>query len=409
MTKQKIYDLMHQRTTALTEADSLLEKKDLDGWKAKMLDVDKLNAEIDASEKMLAEEGRFDDNEKGYVDLNAAAAQKQADEAKGKRVDDIRGSNEYAKAFATALRDQITVKRGHVREDMAPLYKALGESGGTPAGSDGGFLVPLDFDNMIHRLEKEYLDLSQFFKVEPVNTLSGWRAVETGTRKVLPKITEGSAIGKDDQPKFKKVSYSVEKYGDRLPVSHELMEDNTAGLLQYLAEWFAPKYILTKNSLLLALMSGLPEVALTAGSEVKLLKAAMIQRLNTGHSRMAAVITNQNGYAAMDGWEDKQGRPMLVPNPADPNVYRFMGRQISYADNDLIPDVETKSPIYVGNFRQLGTLFVRKGIEMAATDVGGDAWATDSYEIRGLCRMDAKQVDETAAFKATIAAAQGAG
>ena len=47
-------------------------------------------------------------------------------------------------------------------------------------------------------------------------------------------------------------------------------------------------------------------------------------------------------------------------------------------------------------------LFIRKGLEMAATDVGGDAWATDSYELRGLCRMTAVTMDKTAAFKATM-------
>ncbi len=60
-------------------------------------------------------------------------------------------------------------------EAYAPLTKALTETGGTPEGSDGGFLVPQDFDNMIHEYEKEYLDLSQFFTVEAVRTLTGWR------------------------------------------------------------------------------------------------------------------------------------------------------------------------------------------------------------------------------------------
>lgn len=411
MTKEQILDLKHKRAKALGEASALLEKKAEENWtekwQAKMADVDKFNTEIDASEKMLAEEGRFEDAEKGMIDLNAAAAEKKADEAKGKAIDDIRGANEYAKAFATAIREQVSVKRGAGREDLKALYKALSVSGGTPVGSDGGFLVPIDFDNMIHELEKEYVDLSQFFTVEPVNTMSGWRAIETGKRKKLPKIAELGTIGKDDQPNFTKVEYSVSKYGDRLPVSSELIEDNTAGLLRYLANWFGPKYILTKNELLLELMSGLTAVPLTAGAEVHDLKQALIKNLNTAHSKGAVLITNQDGYAEMDGWEDKNGRPMLVPNPADASVYRFNGRQVVYADNDLIPGTESTTPIYVGKFKQLGTLFVRKGIEMAATDIGGDAWATDSYEIRGLCRMDAQLVDPTAAFMATIAQAAG--
>ncbi|OUQ17672.1 phage major capsid protein [Flavonifractor sp. An135] len=408
MNYQDFLELKHKRAEKLAQGQGLLEKKDLEGHKALLAEVEKLNAEIDAVEKQLAEEGRFSDGDSRMEALAAQYRARQEDKAKGAAVDTIRRTNEYANAFAKALRAGATVKRARGVEGYEPLYKALQETGGDPEGADGGFLVPLDFDNLIHEYEKEYLDLAQFFAVENVRALSGWRAVEQGKRKALPKIAEMGTIGKDDQPKFAKVSYTVDKYGDRLPVSSELLEDNTAGLLQYLAGWFGPKYILTKNTLLLSLLTGLEtEVALPAGSEAKELRKALITKLNTAHSMAATLLTNQNGYAEMDGWEDANKRPLLVPNPADPNVYRLSGRRVVYGDNDLIPDETTKHPIYVGNFKALGTLFVRKGIEMAATDVGGDAWATDSYEIRALCRLDAVAMDKKAAFKATIEGAGG--
>ena len=408
MNYQELLELKHKRAEKLTEGKGLLEKKDFEGHQALMAEVEKMNAEIDAVEKQLAEEGRFSDADSRMKALAAEYEAKQKEKAKGGVVDTIRRTNEYANAFAKALRTGATVKRARGVEGYEPLYKALQETGGDPDGADGGFLVPLDFDNMIHEYEKEYLDLSQFFAVENVRALSGWRAVEQGKRKALPKIAEMGTIGKDDQPKFAKVTYTVDKYGDRLPVSSELLEDNTASLLQYLAGWFGPKYILTKNTLLLSLLTALEtEVALTAGSEAKELRKALITTLNTAHSMAATLLTNQNGYAEMDGWEDANKRPLLVPNPAAPNVYRLSGRRVVYGDNDLIPDETTKHPIYVGNFKALGTLFVRKGIEMAATDVGGDAWATDSYEIRALCRLDAVAMDPSAAFKATIESAGG--
>ena len=408
MTYQELLELKNKRALKVKEGQDLITQKKFDAHKALLGEVAKMNAEIEAAEAQMAEEGRFDDKDEKLKGLHLNHQKQQEELTKIKAVDAIRSTNEYANAFSKALRSGVTVKRARGVEAFAPLMKALQETGGSPEGSDGGFLVPQDFDNMIHQMEKEYLDLSQFFTVEQVTTLSGWRAVENGTRKKLPKIAEMATIGKDDQPKFAKVSYTVEKYGDRLPVSSELLEDNTAGLLQYLAGWFGPKYILTKNSLLIALLTGLEtEVALTAGSEAKELRQAIIKNLNTAHSKSAILLTNQNGYAEMDGWLDGNGRSLLVPNPADPEVYRLSGRRVVYGDNDLIPDETSKHPIYVGNFKALGTLFVRKGIEMAATDVGGDAWATDSYEIRGLCRMDAQQVDANAAFKATITSAAG--
>ena len=410
MTYQEYLELKAKRAEKLKEGEDLLAKKDFDGHKALMGEVAKMNQELDAAEAQLAEEGRFAEDDEGMKLRHKAFQDKKADKAKGAAIDEIRRSNEYATAFVKALRNGVKVGKVWGMEGYEPLAKALTETGGSPEGADGGFLVPQDFDDMIHEYEKEYVDLSQFFAVENVRGLSGWRAVEQGKRKALPKIAEMGTIGKDDQPKFTKVTYTVDKYGDRLPVSSELLGDNTAGLLRYLAGWFGPKYILTKNTLLLALLTGLTtEVALTAGSEAKELRKALITKLNTAHSSAATLLTNQNGYAEMDGWEDKNGRSLLVPNPADPNVYRLSGRRVVYADNDLIPDVSEKHPIYVGNFKALGTLFVRKGIEMAATDVGGDAWATDSYEIRGLCRLDAVTMDPNAGFKALIDPSAGVG
>lgn len=404
MTKEQIYELKHKRAEAVAAAKALLAAKNMEGYAAKMAEVDSFNGEIDASEKLLAEEGRFEAGEASLVTLAAAQAHKKAEEQVEKSLDELRGSNEYAQAFAKAMRGQVSVKAGRSMEELSPLYKALTE--GTPA--DGGFLVPVDVDNTIQRIEKEWFDLSAFFRVEKVSTASGWRVVETGTRSALPKVLEMGTIGKVEQPSFRKVEYSVSKYADRLPVSRELVEDNVANLLQYVAEWFGPKYVLTKNALLLPMLNALTvTVALEAGKEDKQLRNALITKLNTAHSRQASLLTNQSGYAEMDGWEDKNGRPMLVPNPVDPQVLRYRGRAVAYGDDSEMPLVGGLIPLYVGNLKALGSLFVRKGIELAATDVGGDAWATDSVELRAICRLDAQKVDGTAAFKATISPAAG--
>lgn len=405
MKREDLYELKSKRAALVQEGQGLLEKKDFEGHGAKMAEIDKLNAEIDAAEKQLAEEGRFQDDDEAAKALHLSQQREKEENERQKGVDSLRGTNEYVKAFARAMKAGASVKMSRGVEEYKPLYKALTEGGGDPAGTDGGFLVPVDVDNAIQRLEKEYFDLSRFFRVEPVNTLTGWRVIETGGGKALPKIAELGTIGKEDQPAFRRYDYTVEKYGDRIQISSELLEDNAAGLMAYVVDWFGPKYIKTKNALLLPFLTGLTkEVTLAAGKEAAGLKKALITQLNTAQSRGAIIITNQTGFAEMDGWEDKNGRPMLVPNPADPVVTRFQGREVAYGDDEDLAVEAGKIPLYVGKFDRLGTLFVRKGIELATTNVGGDAWATDSTELRGICRLTAALVDETAAFKATIAA-----
>ena len=113
----------------------------------------------------------------------------------------------------------------------------------------------------------------------------------------------------------------------------------------------------------------------------------------------------------MSRFDKKHGRGLLVPNPAGPDVYRFKGRPVVMADADLIPgrtvtaSGATKGdydPLYVGYFRAFGTLFQRKALEFATTNIGGSAWANDTTELRGIVRMDAQKVDEAAAVKREI-------
>lgn len=397
---QTLLELKNKRADLLEQGKALIAEKKFEEHKS-LLDgpLADLNAQIDGVEKQMAEEGRFREDDERMKGLSRQLQEKKKDEETLKSLDEIRGSNEYARAFLKALAKGATPKSSLGMEAYAPLHKALTVSGGTPAGSDGGFLVPVEFDNAIVRLSKDYLALADLFKVETVSAPTGWRAVEAGVPTALPNVDEMGSIGKAEQPKFAKVSYSVKKYADRLPISNELLEDESAGLLAYVAEWFAPKYILTQNALLLPLLTGLATtVTLTAGKEDQDLRKALITKLNTATSRAATLLTNQSGYAEMESWEDGNGRPLLVPDPTAAQAMRYRGRSVVYGDDSELAD----KALYVGNFQALGTLFVRKGIELASTNVGGDAWATGATEIRAICRMDAQQVDGSAAFKATF-------
>ena len=410
MTYQELLELKNKRAEKVKEGEALLTKKDFEAHKTLMGEIQNMNVEIDAAEAQLAEEGRFAEDDAKLKALHGQLKKKKEDDAAEKSADAIRSEPEYAKAWADALRSGMSVKKSLGVEKYNILHKALTVSGGTPAGADGGFLVPIDFDNAIIQETKDYLDLSTLFNVETVSTMTGWRAVEVaGQRTKLPLVGENTAIGKNNQPKFKKVSYSINKYGDRLVVSSELMEDNTAGLIQYLAQWFGPKYILTKNDLLLSILKKLTFTAQTATTDkdkVKAIKSILNKSLNTAYSRGATLLTNQNVYDEMDNWVDGQNRPMLVPDVSG-DFDRFKGRRVVYGDNDLIgehsvttsgqsPTTTKYDPLFIGNFKAAATLFVRKAMEVAATDVGGDAWANDAYELRCLCRMDAQSVDDSA-------------
>lgn len=414
--KQKIYDLKNKRSILLNEAEAALKEKNMDLYNEKMNGIKTYNAEIQAMEDLLAERGLFDEKDSGMVNRAEVLQNKKTESALQNKMDAARSGNEYANAFAEALRSGSTIENGKKNESLKPLYNALTIGGGTPEGADGGFLVPVDFDNMIHRKMKDLIRLADYFNIENVTTYSGWRAVETSAiGKPMQNIDEMAVIPKDDQPSFSKVTYKVSRYSDRVAVSNELMSDNTAGLMQYLSEWFAKRVVITENTAILALLETLTPTTLTAGKEIAELKSALNKELNTAHSRNAVILANQSSYDFLDQQVDANGRGLLVPNPADQDVYRFKNRPVIPADDDLVPSRVVKTgnnagtyhPIYIGCFKAFATLFRRQAMEFAATNIGGDAWATNSYEVRGIMRMDLQKVDPAAAIKKEITETAG--
>lgn len=402
--KAKRNDLLQQRADALESAAKAYEGGNMASYEADMAKVKGFNADLEKLSGLISEsEKDFD-----VGSLHGPADQRNAFAGKA-LVDTIRGTEKYANAWLEAIRKGITYDRGMSMKSLEPLYeaenalKSLTIGGGATPGEDGGFLVPIDFDNKVNELMKEYIDLSELVTVEHVKVNSGWRVVdEAGTRTALTKVAEMGEIKPGQQPSFRTVKYNCEKFGDKVIVSNELMSD-AAGLISYLAAWWAPKLAITKNSLILAKLNALDFSALsgdTDAAQIKALKTLLNTGINTAHSKRATILTNSFGYDTMDNWVDANGRALLVPDLKNGGPDKFKARPVVYADSDLIPAVKkddvSYNPMYVGNFKAFCTLFLRQGTRIRSTDIGGQAWDTDSTEIRCTCRMDCQTVDSAA-------------
>lgn len=402
--KTKRNDLLQQRADALESAAKAYEDGNTAGYESDMAKVKGFNAELEKVSGLISEsEKAFD-----VGSIDPAAAQRNGFAGKA-LVDTIRGTQKYADAWLEAVRKGISPDKGMGMKSLEPLYeaesalKALTIGGGDTPGEDGGFLVPIDFDNKVNALMKEYIDLSQLVTVEHVKVNSGWRVVDTaGTRAALTKVAEMGEIKPGQQPTFRQIKYNCEKFGDKIIVSNELMAD-AQSLISYLAAWWAPKFVMTKNSLILDQLNALTFSALagaTDAEQIKALKHLLNTGINTAHSKRATILTNAFGYDAMDSWVDSTGRALLVPDLKNGGPDRFKSRPVVYADSDLVPAVEqgdvTYDPMYIGNLKAFCTLFLRQGVRIRSTDIGGQAWDTDSTEIRCTCRMDCKTVDNSA-------------
>ena len=328
---------------------------------------------------------------------------------------DILKSNEYARAFASAVRCGARPGRPMIDETHKVLYDALTIAGGSPAGEDGGFLVPEDIDNTIRELRRDFSPLSDLFNVEAVSSNTGWRVVDTAPTTGMTALTSEipeDGIAQDDQPAFAKVTYTLTTYGLIVPVSNELANDEVANLFGYLARWFAKKQILTENALLKTKLETLTagQVAATDNA-VDALKSALNKGLDPAISAMATILCNQDAFDYLDMQKDDNGRPLLQPDPTNATNMLFKGRRVKMVSNALLPTrtVSTTGatkgdyfPIYVGDFKEFATLFVRQPLEVVSTDIGGNAFRTNSIEVRGISRMAVSTFDTSAAVRKEI-------
>jgi len=147
--------------------------------------------------------------------------------------------------------------------------------------------------------------LIDLVQVENVSTNTGWRVKDTAPTKGFTKLSgELTAIPEDDQPQFAKVDYSLDTYGLFIPMSKELINDEDANLMAYLARWFARKGVITENTIILAELAKLTAVAAAAGKEVEELKKAINVTLDPEIALNAKWLTNQNGFNIIDNLVD---------------------------------------------------------------------------------------------------------
>lgn len=320
-----------------------------------------------------------------------------------KSLRDMLASNEYARAFAFALRNGLNRKNGRGREELNVLFDALTESGNS--GADGGFLVPEDIDRTIIEQRRQLDPLAALFNEETVTAPTGWRVTDTSPTKGLVAVNEmGSIDDDDDQPLFAKVTYQCAKKALILPVSNELMTDNVANLFAYIGRWFAKKLVITENILLVTALRTLTAASINS-DPLAGLTTALNKGLDPAISAAASIILNQTALDVLDQLKDNNERPLLTPDPTNAMILRFKGRPIHAVSNATMADV-TGSPdtsdIFVGDGHAFATLFRCGGYELASTDVGGNAWRTDSTEIRGIARLGVSKFDADAMVRRTV-------
>lgn len=402
-----INELKSLRASLLDEAKKAVDEGCKEDYDKNMKEIESLNGQIEALHKLELEDKRFgaEDSAQKTDLVNAIyfSEGKKEESMESKDVKEILASNEYARAFALALKRGVSPSTA-IGEEYAPLHAVLKTTGAEPDGSDGGFLVPEDVNTMIQEEIRTYTRLADYINVENTRFPSGTRVIDAAPDKGFTKVDEYTDIPKDDQPSFKQIAYSTDKYGLIIPISNELMADSTANLMRYLSRWFAKKLVITENQLIIQALDDIEETAVAADGEFDALALALNVTLDPAISRAAKIVTNQTGFNTLATIKNDHGDRLLHPDIYDRTKQRYDDREVVIANDRDLKSTAAGAPVYVGDLKRAVTLFRRQGLRIDTTRVGGTAWNKDATEVRGIVRMGTKLMNASAAVKLMLEA-----
>ena len=289
-----------------------------------------------------------------------------------------------------------------VSEEEMKFYNSPGTPGQVEATSaKGGYLVPTEQIAQLMEFRRAYTQLKDYCSVRAANSNSGkfpTIGAETGT---LTNFDELNSLNKRDID-FGQLTYTIASYGDIIPVSRDLLQDADINLMEVIGQRFARMAVNTENA---QIITKLGTISPTNISSYKALTKALNVDLDPAFYANAKIFTNQDGFQWMSDLEDAQNRPLLVPDVAAADTYRFRGKEVVVVSNSVLTNTTTGSgagatttiPMYIGSMSDYLAFFERKGVEIMASEEAG--FEKNSVLIRAVERFGTTVCD-TAAVKA---------
>ena len=234
------------------------------------------------------------------------------------------------------IHDFAEAARQRFRNTVTPM------SEGTAA--NGGYTVPEDIQTRINQYKEANFSLRQLVTVEKVNTNKGARTYQTKAKAPgFAKVLENGAVQEVTGPRFERVTYDIEDYAGYLPVTNDLLNDSDANIVQVIVDWIGRNSLVTDNKEILAILQG---KAATELSGIAGIKTEINVTLGQAYRSAAMIVTNDDGLNYLDTLEDTTHRPLLNPNPTEPNKLQLrVGATV--IPIQVVPNSELAStPVY---------------------------------------------------------------
>lgn len=325
---------------------------------------------------------------------------------KEERNNDVDLEAEYTKVFTKVLRNNVTNEDMKVLEDLEKRAQDVPTA--TPylqskQDANGGFIVPKDVSTQINEYKRtEQFDLSTLIDVVQTSFTSGSRVFEKlAAQTAFANIDEWDKIEDIAAPEFEQKTYSMKSYAGILPIPRQLLQDTNAALMAHLAKFIARKSVFTRNVKILEVLGTLVKRA-KAVAVTDDLKDILNVELDGVFANNATIITNQDGYNWLDKCKDENGNYLMQRDVVNGTGYTIFGHRVVVVPNSTLASNSKKAPLYIGDLKEAVKLFDRGVYEITGTDIGGQSFQRNSYDIRIIDRFEVQKWDEAAVISTEI-------
>lgn len=332
---------------------------------------------------------------------------------KEERKNDVDLEEAYTQIFTKVLRNNVTNEDRKLLEDLEKRAQDVPTA--TPylqskQDANGGFIVPKDVSTQINEYKRtEQFDLSTLINVVQTSFTSGSRVFEKlAAQTAFANIDEWDKIADIAAPEFEQKTYSMKSYAGILPIPRQLLQDTNAALMAHLAKFIARKSVFTRNTKIIEVLGTLTKrskgVAVTDD-----LKDILNVELDGVFANNATIITNQDGYNWLDKCKDENGNYLMQRDVVNGTGYTIFGHRVVVVPNSTLASTGKKAPLYIGDLKEAVVLFDRGVYEITGTDIGGQSFQRNSYDIRIIDRFEVQKWDEAAVIATEIDTAKAPG
>lgn len=283
------------------------------------------------------------------------------------------------------------LKGNHLTDEELEILNQAGTPGQVGATSEkGGYLLPTEGMEEIKELRRNYKSLKDLTNVVKVHSRAGSMPMETEVSNTLTNFEELNEIGQSDID-FGQVKWELKDYGDIVPISNTLLNDENVNLIPYIKGRFVKKEVKTDNVEVIKILKTFTK---KAGKDYKLIITALNKDIPSACKENAVIITNQSGYDFLDKLEDKNGKPLLQPLLTDPAKMTFKGKTIEVFDDEELSLSGNKIPFFIGDLYEAVMSFEKEGLEIVLSEHAG--FTKNATLLRVIKRCDYKKADAKA-------------